>query len=983
MGLTLRTNHRNLPVGSVVQNTRLTNTQMDNNFIFLQSIASGTIGPTGADGIQGPIGPQGVTGSDGVQGIQGPAGPQGLQGSIGSIGPQGTQGVQGLQGTPGLGIEFQGQLSSTASLPTESTQGYAYLINTELWIYDSLDQWVNGGQIQGPQGPQGIQGLQGIVGATGPAGPQGPAGPPGIGGGSVLFSDASFDSGIGSDSYKTISHDVLTLSDLLFNDTITLNVDYYLSYTNGQSISICSFDDDTIYVIAKIISYTDNQLLVKIKKTNSYSNPLDLWNVNLSGDAGEKGDTGDKGATGSPGPQGATGSPGATGSTGITGPQGATGSPGPQGPTGSIGSKGDKGDMVISTPSNLVWEGNWNVNTSYSANTSVVYYNGVSWWCVESISGSASNLSPEDDYNLFISGSSSTTNWNYLIMQAPRGERGINWRGNWYQYSTYNYGDAVYYDGSSYICILTSYTIVPTNTTYWSLLSQKGLTGSTPATPATPWISVGNDIKTENTGAVGIGSATVSNGRFVVSSPDYSLVGFGIVPGTVSLVVDNGGNVYNRSKGIENIAYGFNALKSAVWWDASASGNVAIGHYSLVNNTIGRYNIAVGNSALSSNTNGQGNVAIGSSNLIQNTTGTSNIAIGLGSLTSNTIGNSNIAIGYTTLSEYGVTASGNIAIGDWAGMRTATSYNVAIGYQSSQYNLQGSRNTSVGYQSSFFHQTGIQNTSFGYSALSGFLAATSVITGSSYNTGVGYQSLGALIRNTIYNTAIGHNSGLYIGGTTSYATASNWGTYIGAGTRTYSYNSTHEVVIGASATGNGSYSVTIGNDSITKTILKGNIGLGTTSPSTKLHIYSTQPGAFRLQDGTQQTGYVLTCDSTGTAYWAAGAGNGGVSTNNKSIKEITGLTYTLTNLDTNFILHFMVSTSSNVLVTIPSGLNPNNRYEGRQMGTSQISFTYSSVDLLLSPSSFAETYDQYSVFSIDWTGTEQYILYGKLAIRQV
>ena len=975
MGLILRTNRTNLPVGASVQNTRLTNVQMDNNFIFLQNIASGLVGATGTTGSQGPQGPAGPQGTTGSQGPQGPAGPQGLQGYIGPQGPQGLQGLQGSQGTPGLGIEFQGQLSLTASLPQPSTQGYAYLINNELWIYDSQGDWINAGQIQGPQGIQGVQGVQGVQGIQGATGAEGPQGPPG--GGSVLFSATSFDQ-FGSDSYKTISNDILTLSDFLIGDTIALNIDYNLSYTNGQSVSICDFNDENNYIIAKVVSYIDNQLLVKVTKTNVYNSPLDLWNVNLSGDAGSKGDTGLQGATGSIGPQGFTG---ATGSIGITGPQGPTGPQGTQGPTGSIGVKGDKGDTAISTPSNLVWEGNWDANTGYYANTSVVYFGSYSWWCVESISGSASNLSPEDDYGLFISGSSSTLHWNYLTIQAPKGDKGINWRGNWYQFSSYNYSDAVYYNGSSYICILPSYTINPTNITYWSLLSQKGETGATGSTPPTTWTSIGNDIKTDNTGAVTIGSATVSNGRLVVSTPDYTLAGFGILPGTVSLVVDNNGSVYNLSKGIDNIAYGFNALKSAVWWDGSALGNVAIGHYSLQNNTVGRSNIAVGNSALNYNTSGQGNIAVGSGNLSSNTTGSTNIAIGLNSLSLNTTGNSNIAIGYITLFEYGVTASFNIAIGDWAGMRTATDGNVAIGYQASQYNRQGSRNTAVGFQASWFHQTGLQNTSFGYSALSGNFSG-GVIVGSSYNTGIGYQSLAALSRNTIYNTAIGHNSGLYIGLTTSYATASNWGTYIGAGTRTYAYNSTHEVVIGASAVGNGSYSVTIGNDSITKTILKGNIGLGTTSPSTKLHIYSTQPGAFRLQDGTQQTGYVLTCDSTGAAYWAAGAGNGGVSTNNKSIKEITGLTYSLTNLDTNFILHFIASTSSNVLVTIPSGLDPNNRYEGRQMGTSQISFTYSNVDLLLSPSSFAKTYDQYSVFSIDWTGTEQYILYGKLAIRQ-
>jgi hypothetical protein len=49
----------------------------------------------------------------------------------------------------------------------------------------------------------------------------------------------------------------------------------------------------------------------------------------------------------------------------------------------------------------------------------------------------------------------------------------------------------------------------------------------------------------------------------------------------------------------------------------------------------------------------------------------------------------------------------------------------------------------------------------------------------------------------------------------------------------------------------------------------GNIGIGTASPSTKLHIYATQSGAFRLEDGTQGTGKVLISDANGVATWTS------------------------------------------------------------------------------------------------------------------
>ena len=43
-----------------------------------------------------------------------------------------------------------------------------------------------------------------------------------------------------------------------------------------------------------------------------------------------------------------------------------------------------------------------------------------------------------------------------------------------------------------------------------------------------------------------------------------------------------------------------------------------------------------------------------------------------------------------------------------------------------------------------------------------------------------------------------------------------------------------------------------------------NIGIGTLSPTTKFHIYDTMP-AFRLQDGTEGAGKILTSDVYGVA----------------------------------------------------------------------------------------------------------------------
>lgn len=54
----------------------------------------------------------------------------------------------------------------------------------------------------------------------------------------------------------------------------------------------------------------------------------------------------------------------------------------------------------------------------------------------------------------------------------------ITWRNVYDTGTTYNVNDAVFYDGSSYICILESTGNLPTNDTYWDLMAQEGAAGA-------------------------------------------------------------------------------------------------------------------------------------------------------------------------------------------------------------------------------------------------------------------------------------------------------------------------------------------------------------------------------------------------------------------------------------------------------------------------------------------------------------------------
>jgi hypothetical protein len=117
----------------------------------------------------------------------------------------------------------------------------------------------------------------------------------------------------------------------------------------------------------------------------------------------------------------------------------------------------------------------------------------------------------------------------------------------------------------------------------------------------------------------------------------------------------------------------------------------------------------------------------------------------------------------------------------------------------------------------------LYNTAFGISALAVNLTA-SLITASGY---------AALVNHTTGdgNVAYGFSAGRYWGSGTSNLTESSRSIFLGTQTKASANGNINEIVIGCNAVGNGSNSVTLGNDSITKTILQGNVGIGTTSPN--------------------------------------------------------------------------------------------------------------------------------------------------------
>ncbi|MEW6006113.1 MAG: hypothetical protein AB1695_12445, partial [Stygiobacter sp.] len=164
--------------------------------------------------------------------------------------------------------------------------------------------------------------------------------------------------------------------------------------------------------------------------------------------------------------------------------------------------------------------------------------------------------------------------------------------------------------------------------------------------------------------------------------------------------------------------------------------------------------------------------------------------------------------------------SGNFTMGATAINPWDSSNNIGIGVHTLNSNTTGSSNVVIGSYSCNSNTTGYWNTAIGSASMVNN-------TMGSANTAVGVNSL---YHNTTGSNsiAVGSDSGSYIADGSTANQTSNASLYLGANTKALADGGSNEIVIGYNATGNGSNSVTLGNDSITKTILKGNVAIGTT-----------------------------------------------------------------------------------------------------------------------------------------------------------
>lgn len=134
-----------------------------------------------------------------------------------------------------------------------------------------------------------------------------------------------------------------------------------------------------------------------------------------------------------------------------------------------------------------------------------VTYNGSSYTCIANTTG---NLPTNTTYWALIASKGDTGATGSTGSTGATGASGadgldVTWRGAYSGVTAYVVNDAVSYNGSSYICILSSTGNLPTNATYWDLMASKGDTGAGTGDMLKATYDTDNDGIVDNSEALG------------------------------------------------------------------------------------------------------------------------------------------------------------------------------------------------------------------------------------------------------------------------------------------------------------------------------------------------------------------------------------------------------------------------------------------------------------------------------------------------
>lgn len=247
------------------------------------------------------------------------------------------------------------------------------------------------------------------------------------------------------------------------------------------------------------------------------------------------------------------------------------------------------------------------------------------------------------------------------------------------------------------------------------------------------WRSLRYNLRGDQNTAIGVGAieftdsafanVAVGRGAMIGSYQNTTNLAYNTIMGfyagalmdSVSYVTAIGMQAGYNNRGIQNTFVGANAgLGATPGVNLTGIENTGIGASSLTYTTTGKANTALGLGALYFNTTGNGNVAVGTRALANPSTYSYNIAIGDSALYI-TSASENMAIG-TFAMRVNNTGTQNSAIGNYALQFTSTgNYNTALGHQSLQ-NTNANGNTALGYQAGLTNTSGTYNSFIGYNA---------------------------------------------------------------------------------------------------------------------------------------------------------------------------------------------------------------------------------------------------------------------------
>ncbi len=281
---------------------------------------------------------------------------------------------------------------------------------------------------------------------------------------------------------------------------------------------------------------------------------------------------------------------------------------------------------------------------------------------------------------------------------------------------------------------------------------------------------------------------------------------------------------YANTTGYNNTANGYLALAA----NTTGQNNTGNGTNALLNNTTGSYNTANGSQALRANTTGSYNTVNGSYALVSNTTGVQNTATGYNALNTNTTGYNNTANGFQSL--YSNTTGTN---------------NAALGISAGRTNTTGSYNTFLGTNAGYTGTTdGLTNaTAVGYNTQ--VTASNSLILGNGANVGIGTTAPAYKLDVSGGTGIVGQFSGRVIGGnavnSNEFTTKSQLDAVTGGtgSTGAFIQNGNSFGALATLGTNDlNSLALETNNVERLRIDTSGNVGIGTTSPSSLLQLGS-------------------------------------------------------------------------------------------------------------------------------------------------